>query len=442
MTMTTRSAIRALAIPVALSAMALSACNLDEILKVQPANLIPAVELETPVNAPLLVAGAVSDFDCAFNSFVVVGGLIGEELEDALQTAARWPYDQRNVTADQTFYSVNSCTALGIYSPLQSARVSANNVARLLRGWTDEEMPRGFNRTLAIGRMEVYESWSQLFLAEAFCETVFSTITGEVVNYGARIQRAQALDSAVASFGRALATLSGQTGASADSLRAFARAGRARAYLDKRDMTNARADAAAVLGTVPATWIWNVTASGSNARRQNRVFQENGVNAQPNATVGARYRTLNDPRVPVTNLGTSSSGTNVPRWRQNKYTSVSSPIPVATAQEMRLIVAEADRSTNPAGVVITINSFRAAGNQAPYTGPTDAASLLAEIIDQRRRALWLTGTHFPDVIRYDLTVSPAQNTPTPWNQMFGPDRGSQLCLPLPNVERDNNPRLQ
>lgn len=441
MTTIKRSALRALAIPVALSAVFASACNLDEVLKVQPANLIPAVELETAVNAPLLVAGAASDFDCAFNSFVVVGGLIGEELEDALQTAARWPYDQRNVTSDQTFYSVNSCTGLGIYSPLQSARVSANNVARLLSGWTDAETPVGFSRTQAIARMQAYEGWSQLFLGEAFCETAFSTIDGEVVVYGGRITSAQAIDSAIATFTRALATLSGQTGAAADSIRLFATAGRARAYLDKRDLTNARNDANTVLAGTTAGWQWNVTASASNARRQNRVFQENGVNTQPNASVGLRYRTLNDPRVPVTNLGTSSSGTNVPRWRQNKYTAVTSPIPVVTRLEMQLIVAEADRTTNPVGTVATINTFRTAGNQGPYTGGTDAASLLTEIIDQRRRALWLTGTHFPDVIRYDLTVAPASGAATPWGQQFGPDRGSQMCLPLPLVEVANNPTL-
>lgn len=439
MIMTTRSAVRAL-IPVALSAVLVAGCNLDEILKVQPANLIPAVDLERPVNAPLLVAGAVADFDCAFNSFVVVGALIGEEFEDALQTAARWPYDQRNVTADQTFYSVNGCTALGIYSPLQAARVSANNVGRLLNLWTEAEMPAGFSRTLAIARMQVYEAWAKLFLAEAFCETAFSTVNGEIVNYGGRITSVQARDSAIATFTAALATLTGQTGASADSLRLFALAGRARAYLDARDLANARNDAAAVVAGTTAGWEFRVTASNSSARRQNRVFQENGVNTQPNSSVGLRYRSLNDPRVPVTNLGTSSSGTNVPRWRQNKYTAVTSPIPVVTRLEMQLIVAEADIG-NPAGTTLaTIATFRAAGNQGLYTGTTNAEHL-AEIIDQRRRALWLTGTHFPDIIRYNLTVSPAQGAATPWGQQFGPDTGANLCLPLPNVERDNNPAL-
>jgi starch-binding outer membrane protein, SusD/RagB family len=440
MKMTTRFAVRAL-IPVALSAVFVAGCNLDEILKVQPANLIPAVDLETPVNAPLLVAGAVSDFDCAFNSFVVVGGLIGEELEDALQTAARWPYDQRNVTADQTFYSSGSCTGLGVYSPLQSARVSANNVARLLSGWTDAEMPLNFNRNLAIGRMQVYEAWSKLLMSEIFCETAFSTINGEVVNYGSRITNVQARDSAIATFTLALATLAGETGASADSLRLFAQAGRARAYLDARDMPNARTDANAVLAGTTAGWQFVTTASGTNTRRQNRVFQENGVNTQPNSSVGLRYRTLNDPRVPVTNLGTSSSGTNVPRWRQNKYTAVTSAIPIVTRLEMQLIVAEADIGNAGGTTLATITTFRTAGAQGAYTGTTNAEHL-AEIIDQRRRALWLTGTHFPDVIRYNLTVAPAQGAPTPWGQTFGPDQGSQLCLPLPNVERDNNPALQ
>jgi starch-binding outer membrane protein, SusD/RagB family len=440
MKMTWRSAIRVLALPGALATTLLSGCDLDRLLQVQPADLIPAVTLEQPVNAALLVNGVAADFDCAFNSFVVVGALIGEEFEDALQTAARWPYDQRNVTADQTFYSINGCTALGIYSPLQAARVSANNVGRLLAGWTDAEVPAGFNRTLAIARVKTYEAWAKLFLGEVFCETAFSTVEGEVVNYGGRITREQAIDSAIATFTEALSTVTGITGASADSIRAFALAGRARAHHDLGHLAAARADAAAVLAIVPANWAWVVTASNAALRRQNRVFQENGASVQPNASVGAYYRMLNDPRVPVQDLGTSSSGTNVPRWRQLKYTAVSSPIPVTTAMEMRLIIAEADIGVGGGTTLATIDAFRAAGNQPAYTGTT-AAEHLAEIIDQRRRALFLTGTHYPDIIRYNLQVQPTQGSPTPWGQTFGPDRGNQLCLPLPNVEKDNNPRL-
>src|SRR5690349_17749606 len=264
MTNTKRLFLRAVALPAALLLTVSTGCNLDKILEVQPANLIPAGVIETPVNAPLLVSGAAGDFDCAFNSFVVVGALIGEELEDGTQTADRWPYDQRNVIASQTRYSVNSCTALGIYSPLQSSRVSANNVARLLSGWTDAEMPTGFVRSLGIARMQAYEAWSQLFLAESFCETVFSTVSGENVIYQGKLTRAQALDTAIARFSAAITGATALGTVAGDSIKNFALAGRARAYQDKGDLTSARADAVAV----PAGFVWNVTASNTNTRRQ------------------------------------------------------------------------------------------------------------------------------------------------------------------------------
>ena len=157
---------RALTISGVLGTITVIGCDLGKTLEVQPANLIPAVTLEAPENAALLVAGAAGDYDCAFNSYVVVTGLIGEELDDALQTADRWPYDQRTVSANQSRYSQNGCTALGIYQPLQAARNSASNVRRLLEGWTDVQVP---NRQLHIARMSAYEGWSQLLIAEAFC---------------------------------------------------------------------------------------------------------------------------------------------------------------------------------------------------------------------------------------------------------------------------------
>src|SRR6202008_3662900 len=171
--------------------------------------------------------GPAGDFDCAFNSFVVVGALIGEELEDALQTADRWPYDQRNVTASQGRYSTNSCTALGIYTPLQVARVSANNARRLLEGWTDDEVLPA-NRQLLIARAAVYEAWNQLLLGGSFCSTVFFSVNGEEINGGSEIPREDALDPAAARFGQAITVATSVGGAAADSIRRFALVGRAR----------------------------------------------------------------------------------------------------------------------------------------------------------------------------------------------------------------------
>ena len=436
MTKTSRSTMRALAVTAVLVSVA-AGCDLNKALEVQPANLIDAVALESsPQNAALLVNGAAGDFDCAFHSYVVVGGLIGEELDDALQTADRWPYDQRTVTANLSRYSQNGCTALGVYQPLQAARVSAGNVRRLLEGWTDVQVP---GRPLLIARVTAYEGWAQLLIAEAFCETVFSHVNGEKVEYGTTITRAQALDSAIDRLSAAISAAQAVGGASADSVRFFALVGRARANQDKGNLAAARADAV----LVPAAFVWNATASNANTRRQNRVFQENNPSITPSSTIGARFRAAtytSDPRIKVTNTGKLSNGTNVPLWVQSKYTAVTSSIPVATGLEAQLIVAEADIAANHANTLAIIATFRAAGAQPPYTGIT-AADDLAEIIDQRRRALFLTGTSFGDIIRYNLTVSPAAGSNTPWNQQYGSDKGAQLCLPLPQVELLNNPLL-
>jgi len=436
MTSISHTIMRALAVTAVLGTVTIVGCDLGKTLEVQPANLIPAVPLETPENAALLVAGAAGDYDCAFNSYVVVTGLIGEELDDALQTADRWPYDQRTVAANQSRYSRNGCTALGIYQPLQAARVSANNVRRLLEGWTDVQVP---NRQLHIARMSAYEGWSQLLLAEAFCTTVFSTVEGENINYGTEITRVQALDSAINRLSSAISTAQTVGGVAADSVRYFALVARARAYQDKGDMVHARADAV----LVPANFVWNITASNTNPRRQNRVFQENNPGITPSSSIGARFRQAaytSDPRIKVQNLNKLANGTNVPLWAQTKYTAVSSSIPAATGTEMQLLIAEADIASNRANTLAIIATMRAAGSQPAYTGVT-ATDDLNEIIDQRRRALFLTGTAFGDIIRYNLTVSPAAGSLTPWNQAYGPDKGNQMCLPLPQVEFLNNPKL-
>jgi hypothetical protein len=329
-----------------------------------------------------------------------------------------------------------------MFQPLQASRVSAGNIRRLMEGWTDVQVP---GRQLLIARAAVYEAWSQLLIGESFKEAVFSSVDGEKVIYGDRITRAQVLDSAIARFGMAITTATAVGGVTADSIRYFALVGRARAQQDKAyiasatspDLTAARADAAAV----PAAFVWNVSASGISARRNNRIFAEsNPTVTQQSSSVGPYYRTLNDPRVRVQNMNRNSSGTNVPQWAQLKYAAASTSIPAASGTEMQLLIAEADLTTNRANTLAIIAANRLAGGQTPYTGTT-AAQDRAEIQDQRRRSLWLTGTYLGDVIRYDILLAPAQGTTTPWGQQYGPAEGRNQLLPLPDVEIQNNPKL-
>jgi hypothetical protein len=415
----------------------LAGCDVNKALSVDSPSRIPAGTLETPANAALLVNGAVSDFECAYGAYVVVGGLVGEELDDYTQTASRWPYDRRDVQSNQSMYSVNGCEGLGVYTPLQTARVTANHVRTLLEGWTDADIPAGNNRQVLIATAAAYEAWSILLLGEGFCSTVLTTIDGANFAYAGETTRNDAFKAAEDRFNQAITVAQAQ-GSAATSILDMALVGRARARQDQGNLAGARTDAA----LVPASFVFNATASAVSGRRNNRVFVESNA-LGVNSSVGARYRTLNDPRVPVQNLNRPNA-LGVPAWAQLKYTSVSSNIPMATGDEAQLIIAEADAASNSSNTIAIINAFRAKGNEGTYTGATDAASLLNEVVDQRRRALFLTGTNFGDIVRYKLTLTPATGTNFPAGQTYG----SQSCvgdtrigLPLPDVERQSNPKL-
>lgn len=412
----------------------LSACQTSDYLHVTSPSRIPAAGLEDPSNAALLVNGAVADFECAYGSYVTATGLIGDELDDATQTAARYPYDQRTMISSSTTYQSSDCVGIGTYSPLQTARVSADNVRRLLTGWTDQQVT---NRQSLLATAAAYEGYAELLLGEGFCGTAFSTFNADgSVNYGGAITPAAAFDSAITRFSDAI-TAATAAGAGSQNILYMAYDGRARAKLDKGDLAGAKADAA----LVPANFVLNMTASAISSRRYNRVWADNGQNGtsyNQASSVSASFRSLNDPRVPVTHPNVPNATTGVPIWIQGKYTSSASPIPIASGVEAQLIIAEADLATNQSEALSIINTSRAAGGEAALPAGTTAADLKSALIEERRRALFLQGTRLYDIIRFQLPLDPAAGAKFPGGGTYG----SQLCMPLPDVERFNNPVLK
>lgn len=397
-----------------------------DLLEVDTPSRIPAEELENPANAALLVNSAVADFECAFGAYVVIGGLIGEELVDATQTADRYPYDSRNITPADRRYSVFGCVELGVYTPLSTARASADNVLASLEGWTDQQVP---NRTALIATAATHAGYSLTLMGEGFCSAALSRFRPDGgIDYGPEIARAEVFTQAVERFTRALAAA--QAAGDAAMLNT-ALVGRARAYLNLGRYAEARTDAA----RVPAGFVRNVTASAASSRRQNRVWAQNNPTAFL-TSVGEPYRALNDPRVVVTD-GRRTSVTGVPFWVQGKYAAASTPMPLATAEEARLIVAEAEaRSGSLPAALAILNAFRTAGGQPAFNGTTQA-EVLAEVLDQRRRELFLESHHLGDMIRFSVALRPAAGA-----TFHGGGRyGSSTCMPLPNVEKLNNPNV-
>ena len=412
----------------------LTACDtLRDPLTVEPASRIPAEVAEVSANAKLLSDGAIADFECAFNSYTTLGGVVGEEFIYAQQTASRTPYDRRNTTKDDNDYAVNSCTNnLGVYTPLQVARASNENLIRLLNTWTDAEVSAGAgqpNRTRLLAIASAYAGYSFVLLGEGFCSMAISYVNPDnSITYGGEISRDSVFRLAIARFTEAIAAA---TTVNEPAIRTLAYLGRARAKLNLADYAGAKADAQ----QIPSGFAYQVGASDANTRRQNRIFMENSATNR-SLSVGDRYRGLNDPRVPVV-ATTTSSATGIVHHYQTKYPSSATALPLATYEEAQLIIAEADIRTPAFATALPIlAAMRTRGSQAAFTGTTQA-EYLAELIDQRRRELFAESHHLGDVIRFSIPLTPAAGTP----YHFGGSYGTQICLPLPAAERQNNPLI-
>lgn len=430
-----RKARKALRMTVLALFMIPAACDtLNNPLEVEPASRIPAAQLETPQNALLLSTGAIGDFECAFKSYITIGGLIGEEFIYAQQTASRTPYDRRNTTKDDSDYATNSCTGGGVYTPLQTARQSNENVLALLKSWTDAEVSAGAgapNRTNLMGIAAAYAGYAYVLLGEGFCTMAISSVNiDKTLTYGGEIQRDSVFKLAIARFSEAITFA---TTANNTDIRTMAYLGRARARLNIGDYAGAKSDAQ----QVPSGYAKLVTSSEASTTRINRVFAENSENGTQ-FSVGEPYRSMTDTRVPIVKSSRPPSATGIQHWYQTKYATASAPIPLATYEEAQLIIAEADiRASSFASALLILNASRARGGQGAYTGLITQSALMAELVDQRRRELFAESHHLGDVLRYNIAVQPPEGTP----YHFGGTYSNQICLPLPAAERLNNPLI-
>jgi hypothetical protein len=377
------------------------------------------------------VNGAISDFECAFSRYVVGSGVFTDELADGISNAANFDYDRRTIQTNGA-YGTGSCSSANqqpaIYTPLSVARRSADTAIAYLKGWTDAQMPTGVSRTKLIGQSYAYAGYSLVLMGEGMCTAA--------INLGPELQPAAVFAEAKSRFDSAIVAA---TAASDPTTVSLATLGRARAQLDLGNAAAAGTDAA----TIAATFVVNTSADLSNFRRQNFSFFT--INNSSFATVDASFRGLTvngapDPRVAVTNTGKNGTAPGAAIFTPDKYPAFATPMPIARYAEAQLIVAEAKAAAGDvAGSVAAINAARATHAGLPAfdgTGAT-AASLKTQIIEERRRELFLEGHRLGDLRRYNLAFTPAAGTAYPGGATYG----TQTCFPLPDIERINNPTI-
>jgi len=387
---------------------------------------VSASTLYVPSNAQLLVNGAISDFECAYTRYVMGSATLMDEISNAIGSTANFDYDARRLTSGAT-YGTGQCGAnqqMPIYTTLSTARGSADTVLARLREWTDDQMPVGVNRTRLIGQASAYAGYSLLLLGEGMCTAS--------VNLSPEMTPAQLFDEAKIRFDSAV--VAATTVNDSITLR-LARLGRARTLLNLKQPAAAGTDAA----TIPLGFVVSTGTDAVNLRRQNMSFLQINQNSQ--ATVDASFRGLNDPRVAVTNTGRVGTAVGSQIWTPDKYPALTTPTPIARYDLAQLIVAEAAHAAGDlAGAVAAINRARATAPVVPAydgTGQT-AAQVLATIVEDRRRELFLEGHRLGDMRRLSIPLNPAAGTPYPGG---GGVYGTQTCFALPDVERVNNPNI-
>ncbi|HET9012382.1 MAG TPA: RagB/SusD family nutrient uptake outer membrane protein, partial [Gemmatimonadaceae bacterium] len=415
-----------------------SACSEITSLKQENPGLLSVETLYVPANAPLLVNGAISDFECAYSRYVVGTGLFTDELTVAISATANFDYDARRLLTNAT-YGTNHCQSPtpsssqqpGIYTPLSTARATADTAGVKLEGWTDAEVP---NRQKLIGQAYAYAGYSLTLMGEAMCSAA--------INLGPEIQPPALFTEAVARFTKAIAAATTANDATTLNL---ARVGRARARLNLGGTANLDA-AAADAALVPATFVVNTSPDAVNTRRQNTVFVT--IAQSSFTTVDPAYRnvlvpggTTQDPRVAVTDLGRSGTATGSRLFIPTKDNALTAPIRLASYAEAQLIIAENAAATGDInGAVTAINNARSRTAGVPaYVAPAGAtaADIRAQIIEERRREFFVEGHRLGDMRRYGIAFTPAAGTA----YQFGGVYGTQTCFPLPDVERINNPAI-
>lgn len=401
----------------------LAACDTSRFLDVKAPSRVPVEVFDSPTNAALMVNSAIGDFECAFGAAVTVEGIISDELGDAQLGAAAWPYDRRDAnTQTNGSYGTSPCTSNqtpGIYTPLSTARFQADAALTKLQAWTDAEV---VNRASLVAQAALYAGFSYAMIGMSMCEAAF--------DLQAPINQAAIFALAEQRFTTAITT----AGAPAAVVNA-AYVGRARVRLFLANTTGAASDAA----LVPSGFVLNAGAGSNDNRRYNRIFAATGqfgfYTVEPASRALTTENGQADPRSATITTATRAADARQTIVEPAKYNAYTSPIRMASYDEAQLILAEAQGG---ASAVTIINAMRTSVGLTGYSGATDAASIRSLIVSERQRVLFVEGFRNYDIQRFNLPFNPAVGAPYPFKGGF---YGNTICLPLPDIERFNNPNV-
>ncbi len=405
----------------AIALVSTAACN--NLLSVDNPGRVPTSALGDPAMAPTLDASALGAFECAFANYIVTAGTLTQEYITSNSFVDSNIWGWRGVetrTAPGSCPGTRTATSMGFYSPMQQARFLAEDAVNRISAFTDDQVP---GRVNMLAELSAYEGYALTLLGEGMCQMT--------VDNGPLMTRADTWKLALTKYADALKYAATTSNTDITNM---AHVGRARTYLDLADLPNAAADAT----LVPAGYVRISEYSESTPARENRVY--NMTVRNDFLSVGPAYRGLTvggkaDPRVKNVDAGRNGQDQVTRQWTQQKFTgSGAAPINLASYIEAQLIYAEAVATTAPQSAKDAINRVRAIAGVSPLDG-SEGSDLTAVVLEERRRQLFSEGTRLGDMLRKGIPFPSGVNFK---NQLFGP----MSCVPLPDLEVQNNPNLQ
>ena len=390
----------------AASLLLASACSLD----VTNPGPIQDAQLDTPAAVPALVNGMSGDLSLALGNGLVDFTVITDELIHSGNYAAQIEFAQGVVRPED----VN-----GTWADMQRARWTAEHGLDRMR----TVLGNAFESNANTPRAYLYAGFANRLLGENVCTAIIDG--GPAQSDSVYFDRADSL------FTRAYQIATTQNNS---TVATAALAGRAsvRAWLG--NWAGAVADAQ----QVPTAFHYDALFS-TNTSRENLDLAYETQTRRELTVWGTQWAQLTaDPRVPWDTVKTSSGKVQTGQdgktnfFRQQKYPSLGSPVPLVKGTEMLMLRAEAAlRTGDVPGSMALINQARAAVGLGALSASTAAEAW--PILQRERGAVtWLEGRRLWDLRRWNAATGAEHNT-----FLDGRDK----CIPPSSNERASNPNL-
>ena len=385
------------------------------------------VDASQPLGLEEALVGATVDLYWAYDSFIALAGLLGDEIVSSGTATGYRESDARNVTPRSTGGSANRGRGIGgegSWTPQQKAVFAANLVQERIEAGDFEGVD---TESAEYARASLFEALAKTWIADMFCSAAFN---GEGPEYSS--QEVYAL--AEAEFTKAIDAAGAES-----EIRQAALVGRARVRLNLGDGPGAVADARQVDPDFELLAVY----STNTFEQRNRVwwrtwgFGNFSVDYRVWADLTIDDTGTPDPRVQLALNPRPAYEPNQDLWAPIKVENPNDPLVLASGDEAQMIIAEVLLGQE---AVDRINAVRDRNGIAVDWVPADLddATIRAKVIDERGRNLFLEGVRNGDLRRYlDQYDIDMWTTVTPQ----GVQAENAVCFPLPDVERETNPGI-